>query len=188
MVDAWCSVERGRLQWVSTHQSIISSDLYNNVIDSLRRGDFVATDDGKRVVLPSSFTGSYRYMQQNFQDSLAICNEYGHPDLFITFTCNPKWVEILDAVKSSCSQDASVRPDIVARVFKMKLDAMIVDFTKNSVLGRVLAGMRSHKFLLIVYTHLCLSGEFAHKLNQIYLNMFLFRITRYNINSVISFS
>lgn len=139
VVDAWCSVERGRLQWVRTHQSIIRSDLYNNIVDSLRRGDVVATDVGKRVVLPSSFTGGYRYMQQNFQDSLALCKEYGHPNLFITFTCNPKWGEIQSSIQSSGSYDASVRPDIVARVFKMKLDAMIADITKNSLLGRVLA-------------------------------------------------
>ena len=79
-------------------------------------------------------------MQQNFQDSLAICKEYGHPDLFITFTCNPKWDEIEAAIQMSSSHDASVRPDIVARVFKMKLDAMIADFTKHRVMGRVLAG------------------------------------------------
>ncbi|XP_063942080.1 uncharacterized protein LOC108218842 isoform X3 [Daucus carota subsp. sativus] len=146
IVDSWCSVERGRLQWVRTHQSIIRSDLYNNIVDSLTRGDFVATDVGKRVILPSSFTGGYRYMQQNFQDSLAVCKEYGHPDLFITFTCNPKWDEISEAVKSSGAQDASVRPDIVARVFKMKLDAMIADFTKNEVLGRVLAVVYTIEF------------------------------------------
>lgn len=34
-----------------------------------------------------------------------------------------------------------MRPDIIARVFKMKLDAMITGFTKNSLLGRVLAGL-----------------------------------------------
>lgn len=83
IIDTWCSVECGRLQWVRTHQSIIRSDLYNNIVDSLRRGDLVATDVGKRIVLPSSFTGGYRYMQQNFQDSLAVCKEYGHPDLVI---------------------------------------------------------------------------------------------------------
>ncbi|KAK1363667.1 Plastocyanin-like domain-containing protein [Heracleum sosnowskyi] len=79
-------------------------------------------------------------MQQNFQDALAVCKEYGHPDLFITLTCNPKWDEIQEAVRSLGSQDAYVRPDIVvARVFKMKLDAMMDDFTKKNVLGRVLA-------------------------------------------------
>lgn len=94
LLDAWCSVERGRLRWVRRHQSIIQSDLYNNIVDNYTRGDVVATDVGKRIILPSSFTGGYRYMQQNFQDSLAVCKEYGHPDLFITFTCNPKWEEI----------------------------------------------------------------------------------------------
>ncbi|XP_074371907.1 uncharacterized protein LOC141712757 isoform X3 [Apium graveolens] len=137
IVDAWCSVEHGRLIWVRRHQSLIRSELYNNIVDSMRRGDVDATDLGKRVVLPSSFTGGYRYMQQNFQDSLALCKEFGHPDLFITFTCNPKWAEIQHAVHASGSHDASVRPDIVARVFKMKLDTMINDLTKKHVLGHL---------------------------------------------------
>ncbi|KAK1370907.1 Helicase-like protein [Heracleum sosnowskyi] len=85
-------------------------------------------------------------MQQNFQDSIAVCKEYGHPDIFITFTCNPKWVEIQQAVTAVGSQDASVRPDLVARVFKMKLDAMMSDLTKKDVLGRVLAVVYTIEF------------------------------------------
>lgn len=85
-------------------------------------------------------------MQQNFQDSLDVCKEYGHPDLFITFTCNPKWEEIQESVQTTGSRDASVRPDIVARVFKMKLDSMISDFTKKHVLGRVLAVVYTIEF------------------------------------------
>ncbi|KAK1370445.1 hypothetical protein POM88_036537 [Heracleum sosnowskyi] len=82
-----------------------------------------------------------------------ICREYGHPDLFITFTCNPKWEEIQSAVRSSGAYDASVRPDLVARVFKMKLDAMITDFTKNRVLGRVIAVVYTIEFQKRVRTH-----------------------------------
>lgn len=171
IVDAWCSVERVRLLWVQRHQSIIRSDLYNNIVDSLRRGDVDATDVGKRVILPSSFTGGYRYMQQNFQDSLAVCKEYGHPDLFITFTCNPKWDEIQAAVQSSGSRDASVRPDIVARVFKMKLDAMMNDFTKKHVLGRVLAG-NSAGVLSIVHMHNVVCDD--QRGYKIYANRFQF--------------
>ncbi|XP_074339091.1 uncharacterized protein LOC141677199 isoform X4 [Apium graveolens] len=146
IVDAWCSVEHGRLMWVRRHQSLIRSELYNNIVDSMRRGDVDATDVGKRVVLPSSFTGGYRYMQQNFQDSLALCKEFGHPDLFITFTCNPKWAEIQHAVHASGSHDASVHPDIVARVFKMKLDTMINDLTKKHVLGRLIGVVYTVEF------------------------------------------
>ncbi|KAL8101721.1 hypothetical protein AgCh_033567 [Apium graveolens] len=139
IVDAWCCIERGRLKWVELHQSIIRSELYNNIVDSFSRGDVSAADVGKRIVLPSSFTGGNRYMQQNYQDSLAVCKEYGHPDLFVTFTCNPQWVEIQRALAATGCRDASARPDIVARVFKLKLDAMMSDFTKKDVLGRVLA-------------------------------------------------
>ncbi|KAK1359003.1 hypothetical protein POM88_043477 [Heracleum sosnowskyi] len=79
-------------------------------------------------------------MQQNFQDSLALCKEYGHPDLFVTFTCNPKWVEIQRSLAIAGSGDASVRPDLIACIFKLKLDAMMSDFMKKDVVGRVLAG------------------------------------------------
>nr|XP_017217380.1 PREDICTED: uncharacterized protein LOC108194955 [Daucus carota subsp. sativus] len=146
VVDAWCCIERSRLKWVERHQSIIRSDLYKNIVDSVSHGDISAADVGKRVVLPSSFTGGYRYMQQNFQDSLALCREYGHPDLFITFTCNPKWVEIQRAVADAGCGDASVRPDLVARVFKMKLDAMMSDLMKKHALGRAIAAVYTIEF------------------------------------------
>ncbi|XP_074353413.1 uncharacterized protein LOC141692437 [Apium graveolens] len=123
IIDAWCSVERSRLLWVHIHQSIVISDLYDNIVDNLRCGDVDATED-----------------------FLAVCKEYGHPDLFITFIYNPKWVEIQEAVQSFGSHDASVRPDIVAHVFKLKLDAMLSDFTKKHVLGHLLAVVYTVEF------------------------------------------
>ncbi|XP_074358101.1 uncharacterized protein LOC141697564 [Apium graveolens] len=36
---------------------------------------------------------SRRYMQQNFQDALAVCRHIGHPDIFLTMTTNPLWDE-----------------------------------------------------------------------------------------------
>ena len=53
---------------------------------------------GRRVVLPSSFTGGPRYMCQLYQDAMAIVRKKGKPDLFITFTCNPKWPEIAEGL------------------------------------------------------------------------------------------
>ncbi|KAL8112229.1 hypothetical protein AgCh_019791 [Apium graveolens] len=143
VVDAWCCIERSRLKWVERHQSIIRSNLYRNIVDSVSHGDTLAAEVGKRVVLPSSFTGGFRYMQQNFHDSLALCKEYGHPNLFVTFICNPKWVEIQRSVSSAGCGDASVRPDLVACVFKIKLDAMMSDFMKKNVVGRVVASFDS---------------------------------------------
>jgi hypothetical protein len=34
-------------------------------------------------------------MAQRYQDSMAIVREEGKPDLFITFTANPKWTEVM---------------------------------------------------------------------------------------------
>ena len=44
---------------------------------------------GKTVTLPSSFTESPHAIQQNFLDSMTICQNFGKLDLFLTMTCNP---------------------------------------------------------------------------------------------------
>lgn len=73
---------------------MLRTDLYRNVCDAVVRGDTIAAATGKRIVLPSSFTGGPRYMVQNYQDAMAICRTFGNPDIFMTFTANPKWPEI----------------------------------------------------------------------------------------------
>ncbi|GFU82915.1 ATP-dependent DNA helicase [Trichonephila clavipes] len=50
----------------------------------------------KMVTLPSSFTGESRYMHERTQDAMTYVQHFGRPDLFITFTCYPKWPEIVD--------------------------------------------------------------------------------------------
>ena len=52
---------------------------------------------GTPIMLPSSFAGSHRAMQQNYQDDMA---KYGKPDLFLTYTCNPKTEEITENLKN----------------------------------------------------------------------------------------
>ncbi|OMO64424.1 hypothetical protein COLO4_32056 [Corchorus olitorius] len=74
-------------------------------------------------------------MSQSYQDAIAICREYGFPDLFITFTCNGNWPEIEQALSSIPGQRPEDRPDIVARVFKLKLDELLDDLTKREYFG-----------------------------------------------------
>jgi hypothetical protein len=66
-------------------------------------------------------------MIQNYQDGMAICRVFGAPDLFITFTCNPKWDEITEALLMEPGQKHADRPDIVTRVFKMKINVPWMD-------------------------------------------------------------
>ena len=65
-------------------------------------------------------------MVQNYQDAMAICRSYGPPDMFITFTYNPKWPEIADALTFVLGQRPNARPNIVSRVFKLKVDSLFL--------------------------------------------------------------
>ena len=76
-------------------------------------------------------------MVELYQDAMAVVRTHGKPHLFITFTCNPSWPEIRAALLPN--QSADMRPDITARVFRLKLDALLKDLTVNSALGEVVA-------------------------------------------------
>ena len=72
-------------------------------------------------------------MQQNYQDAMSVVRKFGKIDLFVTFTCNPHWKEILESLL--CRQKPQDRPDIIARVFQQKIKALIEDIKKNHVFG-----------------------------------------------------
>jgi hypothetical protein len=134
LVDGFTMMEAERLSFVRNNQSTLRVSKYaklNSAVDT-------APKVGKRVVLPSSFVGSKRYMDQLYFDGMAISAAVGFPDLFITFTCNPNWPEIarLLAKHNLKSHD---RPDIITRVFKIKLTELLKDLTKRHVLGKVVA-------------------------------------------------
>jgi hypothetical protein len=103
------------------------------VEDQLHRG-IPAGDIGQTVVrLPASFVGSARFYQQLYLDALALPRRFGKPDLFITVTCNPKWPEIGLALPAGAKwQD---HPDIVSRVFMLKLKCIIDDFKNGQIFG-----------------------------------------------------
>ena len=51
---------------------------------------------GRVVALPSTYAGSPRALKEKFEDAKSLMKKYGKPDLFITFTCNPKWREVTE--------------------------------------------------------------------------------------------
>lgn len=73
---------------------------------------------------------------QNFK--MAICRVYHNPDYFLMMTCNPNWPEIKAGLKSG--QIAQDRPNLVARVFKLK-DQLMLDFKTSQMFGKVVAHM-----------------------------------------------
>ena len=78
-------------------------------------------------------------MVQNYQDAMAISRWAGYPDLFLTFTCNPKWPEINHCLEFIEDLKYEDQPDIVARVFKIKLDKLLHDLRHKSHFGGVIA-------------------------------------------------
>ncbi|KZP30308.1 hypothetical protein FIBSPDRAFT_699312, partial [Athelia psychrophila] len=91
MVDMWASAEQNRLNWLRCNQNTIRASLYSGLEDALGGADrdMDLRELGRRFILPSSYTGGPRYMQQCLQDSLALARFFRKIDLFITVTCNP---------------------------------------------------------------------------------------------------
>jgi hypothetical protein len=79
-------------------------------------------------------------MVQNYQDAMAICRTFGNPNIFLTFTANPKWPEIKYMLHEIQGQPVEDRPDIKTRVFKMKLDQLMKHIVEGQYFGQVLSG------------------------------------------------
>ncbi|XP_077252576.1 uncharacterized protein LOC143891975 [Tasmannia lanceolata] len=158
LVDAFTAIEEERLPWIRNIQPQLRADLYKGLRDAVVRGDTTPSSVGRRIILPSSFTGSPRYMVQNYQDAMAICRWAENPDLFITFTANPKWHEIQKFVDQIPLQKPTDRPDIESRVFKIKLDQLMRDLIKLQHFGRVIAAVYTIEFQKrgLPHTHILL--------------------------------
>jgi hypothetical protein len=95
------------------------------------------------MILPLSFQGDERTMGELYQDAMARVRKFGKLDLFVTFTCNPKWKEIIDTLLPR--QTAKECPKLVTCVFNLKLDALLKDI-KEGVLGNVIVKIWVIKF------------------------------------------
>lgn len=144
LVDAFTMIESARLHYIRSQQTKLRCDSYKNIAANIDHGDASASNTGKRTILPSTFTGGARYMMQKYLDAMALCKTFGYPDLFITITCNPKWPEIVRFLKAK-NLNAEDRPDILCRLFKIKLDEIIQDFKKKNIFGKVQSGILNNR-------------------------------------------
>ena len=136
--EAWAVAEQKRLFQLKSMQTKLRAYIYQGLADAVAANVDASIDQlGKRFILPSSFCGSTRNMQQRCQDALAINRHFGGGDLFITMTANSKWPEIEGALLHN-GQAAAERPDLVVRVFHEKLLSLIKDI-KHGALGDMAA-------------------------------------------------
>ncbi len=90
-------------------------------------------------------------MAQNYQDAMATVCKHGKPDLFLTVTCNPNWKEIKRNIQPNQSTDQ--RPDIIARVFRIKLKRIMNLIKKDSIFGVPVAHVSVIEFQVIKYSY-----------------------------------
>lgn len=134
LVDMYAKVESERLLFIRLNQKKLRTEEYIHLRDAVTNDGNVA-DIGQMVILPATYMGSPRHMQEYAQDALTYVRKYGRPDLFITFTCNPTWNEITSELLPG--QNATDRPDIISRVFKEKLKAFMNVITDGQIFGEV---------------------------------------------------
>jgi len=149
IVDSYVRMEANRLNYVQFNQNKLRIELYKRLTDHIdSKAQLLGLLPGKPVVLPSSFGGSPRNMPQNYQDAMAIVKKFGKPDLFITMTCNPKWKEIHESLEpwQKDKNSSEHRPDLVARVFKIKLSSLLDDISKKHILGKTIAKIHVIEF------------------------------------------
>ncbi|GIY87456.1 helitron_like_N domain-containing protein [Caerostris extrusa] len=137
VVDMYAKIESERLRFLRFNQVKLRSEDYIHLRDAIignNDENLNINNIGNAFILPSSYIGSPRNMQEYVQDAMTYVRHYGRPDLFITFTCNPNWEEIQALLLPG--QQSIHRHDIGARVLKRKLKSLIDFIVKFSVLVR----------------------------------------------------
>ena len=83
----YAKIEGGRLNYIRYHQKKLRTELYQGLADAVQISDdqIDGCQIGKKVIQPSSFTGSARYQHQLYQDAMGIVCCYGKPDFFYHF-------------------------------------------------------------------------------------------------------
>lgn len=153
MLMSFHKIERQKLFWLERNQKSIKAEKYQGIHDAIHGQDDL-TNIGQKIILPGSHTCSPRWYQQKFNDSMAICRQYGKPTLFLTFSANASANEIVTSLhKNESSHD---RPDIVNRVFEMKRRELKNDIKNNQILGKCIAHVDIIEFQkrCLPHTHL----------------------------------
>lgn len=93
MMDIYSNIEAERLLYIRKNQQNWSRTIYPPARCHESRWQCTKR---LQIILPSSFTGSSGHMHKRTQDAMAYVRRFVLSDLFIMFTFNAKWKEILD--------------------------------------------------------------------------------------------
>ena len=119
VVDMYVKIENTRIDYCCNNQTQLQAELFQGIMDRMNVGQCSAANVGRRIILPPSFIGGPRDMKKRYLNAMALVQRYGKPDVFLTITCNPNWIEIKqELAEGEIAQD---RPELVSRIFRAKL-------------------------------------------------------------------
>lgn len=67
-------------------------------LTQLMENSIEMVENGRLMIIPSTFVGGERYVRQNMYDINLVSSKLCQPDFFITMTCNPNRNEIQSAL------------------------------------------------------------------------------------------
>jgi hypothetical protein len=132
-------------------ENILNYQRYNLQAKLMRQRRDVGVAEGgvgKRLAMSTSVVGSVGYNQALIEDSCAVSAQMGQGSLFITMTCNPHWPEITAALEPGQSWED--RPDVVNRVFKLKLQELLEDLRQGKLYKRQDGSPWKTKYIMYV--------------------------------------
>lgn len=140
VVDMAAKMITERLGYIKQNQKTLRAENYIHLRDAINNdANINPLNIGQQVILPSTFTGSPRYLHEKTQDAMTYVRHHGRPDLFITMTCNPEWPEIRHELY--VGQNPHDRHDIISRVFHLKYQNLMNLITKNHIFGATVCHM-----------------------------------------------
>ncbi|XP_065314556.1 uncharacterized protein LOC135923630 [Gordionus sp. m RMFG-2023] len=163
IVDSYAKQETLRLNFIRNNQSKLRAVLYQGIHDAILEGDTNADNLGRRIILPSSFTGGPRHMLSFIRTQwllyAALVNH--HYSLLSPATLNDEIMRELFP-----HQTPNDRPDLVCRVFRQKLKCLKKVLLYYHVLGKVIAYIDVIEFQKrgLPHCHMCLILYKSHRL------------------------
>jgi len=135
---AYAKVEDSRLRWLRDNQKVLRRapwSVFEQAYSEHRQHE-TRFEAGREILLGKSFMGGPGDVRQRYEDGMAVCAALNVPYGLFTMTANPQWAEIQQSLPYGAK--AEDHPEIIARVFKQKVDELIKDLTKRQVFGKCL--------------------------------------------------
>ncbi|XP_058189254.1 uncharacterized protein LOC131306843 [Rhododendron vialii] len=106
-------------------------------------------------------------MRKRYLDAMTLVQRYGKPDLFLTMTCNPNWLEIRAELKQH--EEVQNRPDLLSRIFRSKFHYLCKEVVKKELFGPVAAYTFATEFQKrgLPHVHMLIVLKGAYKISTV---------------------